>query len=144
MSSRSRTYRPWQSLLLRIVIVASLSKGIRAHFVSAWSSAITVANNIWHKTAEINRTVLETVIQRKIHSHDLLIKTTQPIPSYTEFSHCFVDQHGLLVSKRSSGSCNLNQYQSFFFFNVTLLNRLCNQNQIRTWEYFKVKTSVAS
>ena len=36
-------------------------------------------------------------------------------PSYTEFSHCFVDQRGLLVPKRSCGSCNLNQYQSFFF-----------------------------
>ena len=102
---------PWQTLLLRIVIVASLSKGIRAHFVSAWSSAITVANNIWHSTAVISPTVLETVLQP---SHYLLIKTTQPIPSYTEFSHCFVDQRGLLVPKRSCGSCNLNQYQIFF------------------------------
>ena len=140
MSSRSGHIVPWQSLLLRIVIVASLSKGIRAHFASAWSSAITVANNIWHTTAVINRTVLETVLQP---SHNLLIKTIQPIPSYTEFSHCFVDQRGLLVPKRSCGSCNLNQYQ-IFFFNVTLLNWRCNQNQIRTWEYFKVKTSVAS
>ena len=114
MSSRFRTYRPVTKLAAANCNRRKPFKGNSSALRKRlhWSSAITVANNIWHTTAVINRTVLETVLQP---SHDLLIKTTQPIPSYTEFSHCFVDQHGLLVPKRSCGSCNLNQYQSFFF-----------------------------
>lgn len=147
MSSRCRTYRPVTKLAAancnRCKPFKRKSSALRACVELRYlCSKQHLAYNSRNKSNGFS--VLETVIQLKIPSHNLLIKTNQPIL----YSVIPLSTNMASLSQKEVAEAviwsNTNLKVFFQCDVIKLMTKSAGERQIRTWEYLKIETSVAS